>query len=567
MNSQIKMLQQEIDKLRKQNLEKQKLIKYVPLNIISNNLYINNSLNNKTPLKIKSNKNSRYNSFKKNNNNSSNSSLILNYKNKKNKSYGKLPFKKGMFSYKNSLMNSTPNNMYKNINNLSSNRMNYKYNNNNSLLSANLKLNLDNDDNDNNLSQNIIIHGRISSSSSFDLNKYKITDKNLINHLRPKNMTCSNYSNRNSNKNVGLYNNSNILNKKTFTSKHNNIIINNFNNNNLNNNLKNNVNNNMNNSKINNNKLSQNSLEMFKISPIIPKLVNNKENNSPSLLIIDDYKDNININSTKNLSNRKRKIFDHFKDKPDNEKESRRMIIEYIKVLKQKKYRNQPETDINTIMINNNISKKVLNKELTFKEFNSSNIYNSFINTKNNKNNEANSIQSSFNDSLINNFNNSVVNINNEVLSKNFQSPIKNNISNFLTNMNDVKKDKINMIKYLSIPKYMNIIFLQKKYKYLCLLCPNNLSYINAIESYIFKFVDVKNNKPVGGFDLIKVNLCSLNNNNPKNFFVETYDGKTQRNYEFETNSKDTASYCVKSINYLSQLEKCKIYNNKNIFL
>lgn len=567
MNSQIKMLQQEIDKLRKQNLEKQKLIKYVPLNIISNNLYINNSLNNKTPLKIKSNKNSRYNSFKKNNNNSSNSSLILNYKNKKNKSYGKLPFKKGMFSYKNSLMNSTPNNMYKNINNLSSNRMNYKYNNNNSLLSANLKLNLDNDDNDNNLSQNIIIHGRISSSSSFDLNKYKITDKNLINHLRPKNMTCSNYSNRNSNKNVGLYNNSNILNKKTFTSKHNNIIINNFNNNNINNNLKNNLNNNMNNSKINNNKLSQNSLEMFKISPIIPKLVNNKENNSPSLLIIDDYKDNININSTKNLSNRKRKIFDHFKDKPDNEKESRRMIIEYIKVLKQKKYRNQPEIDINTIMINNNISKKVLNKELTFKEFNSSNIYNSFINTKNNKNNEANSIQSSFNDSLINNFNNSVVNINNEVLSKNFQSPIKNNISNFLTNMNDVKKDKINMIKYLCTPKYMNIIFLQKKYKYLCLLCPSNLSYINAIESYIFKFVDVKNNKPVGGFDLIKVNLCSLNNNNPKNFFVETYDGKTQRNYEFETNSKDTASYCVKSINYLSQLEKCKIYNNKNIFL
>ena len=560
MNSEIKRLEYKKNKLRKQNLEKQK-------QLLSNNLYINNSLSNKIPLKIKSNKNSRYNSLIKNNNNSSNSSLILNYKNKKNKSYAKLPFKKGMFSYKNNLMNSTPNNMYKNINNISANRINYKNNNNNSLLSANLKLNLDNDDNDNNISQNIIIHGRISSSSSFDLNKYKIIDKNLINHLRPKNMTYSNYSNRNSHKNVGIYNNSNILNKKTFTSKHNNIIINTFNNNNINNNLNNNLNNNMNNSKINNNKLSQNSLEMFKISPIIPKLVNNKENNSPSLLIIDDYKDNININSTKNLSNKKRKIFDHFKDKPDNEKESRRMIIEYIKVLKQKKYRNQPEPDINTIMIKNNISKKVLNKELTFKEFNSSNIYNSFINIKNNKNNETNSIQSSLNNSLINNFNNSVVNINNKVLSKNFQSPIKNNISNFLTNMNDEKKDKINMIKYLSTPKYMNIIFLQKKYKYLCLLCPNNLSYINAIESYIFKFVDLKHNKPVGGFDLIKVNVCSLNNNNPKNFFVETYDGKTQRNYEFETNSKDTASYCVKSINYLSQLEKCKIYNNKNIFL
>ena len=42
MNSKIKRLQYEINQLRKQNSEKQKQINFIPLNIISNNLYINN---------------------------------------------------------------------------------------------------------------------------------------------------------------------------------------------------------------------------------------------------------------------------------------------------------------------------------------------------------------------------------------------------------------------------------------------------------------------------------------------------------------------------------------------
>ena len=158
------------------------------------------------------------------------------------------------------------------------------------------------------------------------------------------------------------------------------------------------------------------------------------------------------------------------------------------------------------------------------------------------------------------------MNVNNKVLSKNFQSPIKNNIKDFLTNMNDEKKDKINMVKFLSTPKIMNINFLHKKYKYICFICPNNISYINGIESYIFKFLDIKSHKLMGGFDLIKISSCSINNKKQNNFFIETYDGKTHRNYEFETNSKENALYYIKSINYLSQLEKCKIYNNKSIF-
>ena len=111
----------------------------------------------------------------------------------------------------------------------------------------------------------------------------------------------------------------------------------------------------------------------------------------------------------------------------------------------------------------------------------------------------------------------------------------------------------------------MNLNFLNNKYKFICFLCPSNISYIKGIESYIFKFVDIRSYKLIGGFDLIKVNLCSINNNNQNNFYIETYDKKTHRNYEFETSSKDIASQYVKYLNYLCQLEKCKIYNNKNI--
>ena len=553
MNSKIKRLEYEINQLRKQNLEKQRQIKYIPLNIISNNLYINNSLSNKPPIRSKNSNNSRHSPFLNKSDNMNNSSLSLNYKTKKKDlSYDKLPFKKGMFSYKNSLIASSANDNYKNIsNNNFSNIINYNYKNNNnvSLLSANLKLNIDNDqpENKNNLSQNINMHNRFPSSSSFDLNKYKISEKSIIN----KNKSSKNiiYSTRkNSDKNKNTINNSNIIQKKNYNNKNKNIVFNNVNN------IKNN----------------QNSMEGIKISPIIPKIINNKEEYPPSLPIYDDNieKKNFKNDANSNITNyKKNKIFDHFRNSNSNEKESRRLIIEYIKVLnRQNKTKNCfSKGNINNIMLKNNISKKVLNQEIVAEEFNSSNLFNNSVVAKNN-NNEINSISSSLNNSLINNFNNSVMNLNSNVLSKNFFSPIKNNINEFLIKMNDEKKDKINMIKFLSTPRIMIMLYENKRYRFVCLLCPNNICYNNGIESYIFKFIDIKSRKCMGGFDLIKVSFCSVNHRKQKNFLVQTFDGNVNRNYEFETNSKENANYYSKSINYLSQLEKCKIYNKKNIF-
>jgi hypothetical protein len=45
MNMELLKLQKEVRELRQQNFERQKNIRYIPFNIISNNLYINNSLN------------------------------------------------------------------------------------------------------------------------------------------------------------------------------------------------------------------------------------------------------------------------------------------------------------------------------------------------------------------------------------------------------------------------------------------------------------------------------------------------------------------------------------------
>ena len=527
MNSEIKRLQNEIKKLRQQNLEKQKQIKYVPLNIISNNLYINNSSNN--------NKNKNLNNL----------SSPFNNNFKKNKSYVKLPFKKGMFSYKNSLMNSTPVN-YKN------NHISY---NNNSLLQANLKLNLENDDYyPNNLSQNIK-DGHMASSSSFDLNKYKITDKNIVGLLN------SNRNIRSSTPNVDSVNN---IRKVKTNYNINNLFLHKKNNNNKNSIVFNNNNSDYKKSAT----IHHNSVKMLKSPLIIPKLIH-KEQNSSSLLNIDDYKDNSNLFSNKH--SRKRKIFDHYANNPKNEKESRRMIIELIKVLNRQNHKNNEKYmhgDVNSIMEANNISKKVLNKEYIIpKEFNSSGLFhNNTIMIKSNRAfGDLSLNKSSLSNSMIHNFNDSVMNLSNKVLSKNFNSPIKSNINKFLINMEDEKIDKINMIKFLSVPRVMNLNFLNNKYKFICFLCPNNISYINGIESYIFKFVDIRSYKLIGGFDLIKVNLCSVNNNNQNNFYIETYDGKTHRNYEFETNSKNIASQYAKYINYLCQLEKCKIYNYKNI--
>ena len=228
-------------------------------------------------------------------------------------------------------------------------------------------------------------------------------------------------------------------------------------------------------------------------------------------------------------------INNFFISKSKAEKESRRMIIEYLKVLKQSE---KNKSKLINILRNQNISDKVMNQK---KILNTNlNIY-----TMSSKNSKFFYPKNS----------------------KKIESPRETtnlrNVSKFLKDMNDITKDKISMVKYLSIPRVMKLIFNEKIYKFIFILKPNQFSYLKGLESYIFQWIDIKTKKEQGGFDLIKVNSCCLNYKENKNVLIETFDGEIHREYEFITNSNKDATIFVKSINYLSRLEKCKIYNKK----
>ena len=427
---------------------------------------------------------------------------------------GKFKLQQGMFSYKLST-NSNFNNSVESNNSIErhnssmiSNKLNsinlsnkiQKEKENHNTLFPNLKLFLDNAEissiktvvtnNDNNISNQ-----QFHNHSAMNLNKYKIITNNNIIHKQNKSMDFANINNNN------IFNN---MNYNYDFLKYSNIIINNINQSNI---------------KLNSEDINLKPKQEIKFTSNLMQFIN---------------KPKIEKEKEKNKNKKNVLIMNYFLFKPKEEKESRRMIIEYLKVLKRlekNKYK------LTNILNSQNISDKVLNQQTINTNLN---IYT--LNTKNSKFFYQKS--------------------------KKIESPGESanlkNITKFLKDMNDITKDKISMVKYLSIPHIMDLIFLEKKYKFIFMLRPNLLSYIKGFESYIFQWADIKTKKTVGGFDLIKINSCCINYKENKNILIETFDGEYHREYELITESKNSAENFVKSINYLSRLEKCKIYN-KNI--
>ena len=404
----------------------------------------------------------------------------------------KLKLMPGMFSYKRStnynLNNScdTNNSISKHNSSQLSNKNNY---NNNYILFPNIKLLNDNTQNSSlrTLSYNDNISNNFPSISSLNLNKYRINSEN-------------NYKNRT----IDIGNTFNNTNFNYDFLKYNNIIINNIQQ-----------------PKVRSRSTETMNIKTKKRNRINSDQYNNKNENNES--INNNYEYEI---KTKN----------YFLGKTKSENESRRMIVEYLKVLKLKE---KNKYKINNILKINHISYKVLNQQI---------ILNNIINYHNK------SLNNSFNSNY----------------SKAIEAPKKKtnlkNINKFLNDMNDIKNDKIKMINFLSVPRIMELNFMQKNYTYIFMLVPNQLSYLKGLESYIFQWIDIKSRKLLGGFDLIKVNSCFINYQNDKKVLIETFDGVFHRQYELITVSNKIASYYVKSINYLSRLEKCKIYNKKYLY-
>ena len=443
------------------------------------------------------------------------------------------------------------------------------------------------------------------SSLSVDLNRFKINPNNFNNNVKYKENNPRLYNNNNININIDE-------NFETFNPRKDQIVsINNSNSNiDINNINLNNINN-INNLNINNNENIDNSTVINNNTKNINKK-NKKEqkNNAHSILKqfnpydlknflggkkITNKKTNKKINLVNNippsasnlqmilynkkLENLEKQKNPDFLFKQFYQKESRRMLVEYIKVLDSVRQ----NSTIKGILSKENINKLVLlkeDKENNGKEKENNSLNNSINNNKDNNKSIDNSI-------LTANKKNEPFSINESPKSNHnlMESSSKNIfheqnsfriLNNFLNDMDDESKDKISLLTFLSIPRIMNmVISKEQKYSFVFYCSPTNISCLYGIETYIFKWNECKSFNLVGYFDLINVENCYLDNinrkmfniilnNTNKNNKILNNDGINESNhYCIETDDEEIAVNYVQAINFISQLVKYRAFVNK----
>ena len=401
------------------------------------------------------------------------------------------------------------------------------------------------------------------SSLSIDLNRFKISPNNFN-------------KNKNNNKSY-INNNANIDEKfETFNPSKDQIILINKSNSNLNM-KKGNKNENIENSNIYSSKNANKNKQDIKSNDTHP-LLKNFNPYDIKIFLGEDYspakkgkakkKAKLVNNIPPSVSNLQMILYNKKIEKEQNknnpdfifkefyQKESRRMMAEYIKVLNL----SNENLSVNDIITNENINEIVLLKPIKEKSLNNTinHIDNSFL-TSNKKNEPFSILEYSKVDSS-NNFLNAP---NSYKL-----------VNNFLNDMNDESRDKISLITFLSIPRIMNMIVSNnKKYSFIFYCSPTNISCMYGIETYIFKWNECKNFSLMGYFDLINVENCFLDNGNKKIFNIILNDSNNnneinlnndeingKNNYSIEADNEESALGYVNSINFVSQLVKYRIY-------
>ena len=385
------------------------------------------------------------------------------------------------------------------------------------------------------------------SSLSVDLNKFKINPNNLNNNkFKENNMRAINSMNINPDENFDTFNPTKeqkinkITNTNTNTNKKDaNLLLKKFNPYDIQNYLG---------EKVTNNK------KQYKKT----NLINNIPPSTSNLQLI--------------LYNKKMEYLENQKN-PDilfqniYQKESRRMMVEYLKILNKVK----PNFSLNDVMRKENINQLILLKPI--KENNNTTSLNNTLN--------LNSIED--NNSIITNEKIDLSNNNTQRTHK-LSISSKNNINdpnainilnNFLNGMDDESSDKLSLITFLTIPRMMNMVVKNQKYNFLFYCSPTNMSCLYGIETYIFKWNECKNFNLIGYFDLINVENCILDNSNKKIFeIILSNINKTSNNneaininennhYYIEADDEEIAANYVQAINFISQLIKYRVYLRK----
>ena len=309
--------------------------------------------------------------------------------------------------------------------------------------------------------------------------------------------------------------------------------------------------------------LSSINLNKYKIKPIINKKekssnfknINksnsnecNNSNNNNNINIVKDININKSINFNIINENKNKKDIqkqshykNYFAECSLSEIESRRMIIEYIKILDKK------EKDVNKTLKDYNISKKVLNQKYYDNECNDN--FELFgeakkeIYLKNLNYSLSSELDISNNDEEENNSN------------KNINILNINNLTNLLFGK---ENKKINLLYFLCVPKILNLIGENdKKEKYIFLLIPDENIIIYPKESYIFQWRNPLTNEIENEFNIKSIKNCMAREKYNNRFIIEVEkeDIIDNLNFEIETPSKEVCNNYVNGINYLIEIK------------
>ena len=427
--------------------------------------------------------------------------------------------------------------------------------NNNNFNNNNIEeLNINNINNINNNQNNSLIKNASQSSLSVDLNRFKI-NPNTFNNSKIKSKLKLNQK-----ENFETFNPAKDNNYISINNSNENIDVNNINNDNNINEKKNKEKNNIKSLLKNFNpydiktflgdKAPQQKSQKKKLT-----FVNNIPPSTSNLQMILYNKKMEDLNKRKNPEF----IFKEF-----YQKESRRMLVEYLKIYKDdnislknfmknesinplvllNKEQEEENLENKSNIINNNddtnINISYLNKEISQKSFSKS--Y-----TTNKKGLSANSTKNKFNN--VNSF---------------------KMLSTFLNDINDESQEKSFLI-FLSIPRILGLVTSSgEKLSYVFCSSPTNISCIYGIETYIFKWNDCKNYNLIGYFDLINVDNCYVNPENKKRFDIYISLGKKNKKennkvneenyYCIDATDEEIAQNYVQAINFVSQLIKYRVY-------
>ena len=307
--------------------------------------------------------------------------------------------------------------------------------------------------------------------------------------------------------------------------------------------------------------LSSINLNKYKIKPIINKKEkssnfkninksnsNECNNSNNNINIVKDININKSINFNIINENKNKKDIqkqphykNYFAECSLSEIESRRMIIEYIKILDKK------EKDVNKTLKDYNISKKVLNQKYYDNECNDN--FELFgeakkeIYLKNLNYSLSSELDISNNDEEENNSNKNII----------FLSI--NNLTNLLFGK---ENKKINLLYFLCVPKILNLIGENdKKEKYIFLLIPDENIIIYPKESYIFQWRNPLTNEIENEFNIKSIKNCMAREKYNNRFIIEVEkeDIIDNLNFEIETPSKDICNNYVNGINYLIEIK------------